>query len=563
MAFWIAALALAALAGLYIARPLAIGRKRAASRAAHDAQVFRDQLAEIEKDRERGVLSDAEAEAARIEVSRRLLAAVAESETAPDHPPAPKIASYALAAAVVAAAPLGGWALYEQIGAPGLPDMPFASRMDGERLPQEIAELRMAAEPADLPPNGEQVVAMIEEIEARVAENGASREDLFMLAQANSQIGRFGDAWRAYDRLLDTSNRDGPAAIFVALAESMILATRGYISPEAEDALNEALRRSPGDPIARYYMGAVYAQTGRPQSALETWIGLLADSPAEAPWRPSTIAQIDDLVQRTGLPAPEIPSPRVPTAEERESMTLNLISRLQTRLESDGGGPMDWAQLARSWRALGRDAEAEAAEAEAREALSDDPDALAAFEAALAAPVVEPPAPPHDSADPSAAVAALDARLREQGGDATAWARLVNSYAALGAMPAAQDAEARARAAFAEDPEQLAEFDAALGRTGADGLRGPSAEEVAAAAEMSAEDRTAMIRGMVEGLRERLYSEGGSGEEWARLIRALGVLGDPEGAADALDQGLAAHGEDAQTALMLRKIAIDSGVSVE
>ncbi|WP_108258339.1 hypothetical protein [Mangrovicoccus ximenensis] len=45
-------------------------------------------------------------------------------------------------------------------------------------------------------------------------------------------------------------------------------------------------------------------------------------------------------------------------------------------------------------------------------------------------------------------------------------------------------------------------------------------------------DRQAMIRGMVEGLAGRLADQGGSPEEWARLIGALGVLGETERAQD-------------------------------
>jgi cytochrome c-type biogenesis protein CcmH len=53
---------------------------------------------------------------------------------------------------------------------------------------------------------------------------------------------------------------------------------------------------------------------------------------------------------------------------------------------------------------------------------------------------------------------------------------------------------------------------------------GPSGEDIAAAAEMTAEDRQAMIEGMVAQLSDRLASEGGSVEDWERLIRSLAVL---------------------------------------
>ena len=55
--------------------------------------------------------------------------------------------------------------------------------------------------------------------------------------------------------------------------------------------------------------------------------------------------------------------------------------------------------------------------------------------------------------------------------------------------------------------------------------RGPSKDEIEAAGEISADDRQTMIESMVEGLAERLGTEGGPPEEWIKLLRALSVLG--------------------------------------
>lgn len=57
---------------------------------------------------------------------------------------------------------------------------------------------------------------------------------------------------------------------------------------------------------------------------------------------------------------------------------------------------------------------------------------------------------------------------------------------------------------------------------------GPTAGQVEAAQDMSPEDRVKMIRGMVSQLSERLTTEGGSAQEWARLIVAYGVLGETD-----------------------------------
>jgi cytochrome c-type biogenesis protein CcmH len=91
--------------------------------------------------------------------------------------------------------------------------------------------------------------------------------------------------------------------------------------------------------------------------------------------------------------------------------------------------------------------------------------------------------------------------------------------------------------------------------------RGPSLEQIEAAEGMSAEDRAEMIRGMVAGLSDRLATEGGTAEDWARLIRAYGVLED-RGAASAIWTEAEVHFQDRPDELaMIHAAARDAGVA--
>jgi cytochrome c-type biogenesis protein CcmH len=135
--------------------------------------------------------------------------------------------------------------------------------------------------------------------------------------------------------------------------------------------------------------------------------------------------------------------------------------------------------------------------------------------------------------------------------------------------PEAADAEVRARAALAGRPEALAAFEAGMAATagtpraapagGEPATRGPSAEDMAAAGAMSAEDRAAMVQGMVGGLRDRLYAQGGPAEQWAQLIRSLGVLGDRDGAAEALTKAREAHAADPVALALIEETARQAG----
>lgn len=475
MGFWIAAGVAALAAALWVARPLALGRRAARSRAAHDEQVFRDQLAEVDRDLDRGVLNPTEAEAARIEISRRLLGAADERARSADHQPAPLWASLALAAVVVVGAPGFAYFLYGGIGAPGLPDQPLASR-DESRPPQQVAEVR-APEAPPMPDMADaDTVALVDRLTAQLEGPDADRQGLYLLAQAQGRLGRFRESWRTYARLIEATGGDAPGGVFAAMAEAMILATAGYISPEAEAALTQALQRDPQSPIARYYMGSAFAQTGRPASAMETWGGLLADSPPDAPWVQPVRARIADLAAETGVAPPD----GVEVAAAPGGDVLQLTRGLDERLRAESGPPEAWAQLVRSYAALGMREDSLAAAQRARGALQGE--ALTRFEGMLDTEV---------------------------------------------AMP------------------------------------GPSAEDVAAAADMDPGDRQAMIRGMVEGLRDRLYDEGGSVDEWARLIRALGVLGETDGVVEAYERGAQDHAADASAIGFLRERALVAGAVIE
>ncbi|MCX7289207.1 MAG: c-type cytochrome biogenesis protein CcmI [Rhodobacterales bacterium] len=93
------------------------------------------------------------------------------------------------------------------------------------------------------------------------------------------------------------------------------------------------------------------------------------------------------------------------------------------------------------------------------------------------------------------------------------------------------------------------------------GLAGPSADDVAAASDMTPEDRQAMIEGMVAQLSERLASEGGDVEDWNRLIRSLAVLERLPEAQSIYDEAkVRFEGRPAELSF-LRLAAVETGLS--
>ncbi len=90
---------------------------------------------------------------------------------------------------------------------------------------------------------------------------------------------------------------------------------------------------------------------------------------------------------------------------------------------------------------------------------------------------------------------------------------------------------------------------------------GPTSDDVAAAADMTAEERAAFIRGMVDQLSDRLARDGGSVQEWARLIVALGVLGEIDRAAVILNEAHTVFATSPEALDTLGQAAINAGIS--
>lgn len=360
-AFYIVAGVLALLTGLALAWPLLRGRRAAASREAREAALYRDQLAEIERDLARGTLSAAEAESARAEVSRRLLAAAQRAEAAPAPGAAPARLSRALAVLALAAAPALG--LVVSLGL-GTPERAGEMRVPADlRLSQAEAEALVPAEAPEPPAELAEYAGLIGRLEKVMEQRPGDVQGLELLASGYVRLGRYAEGWRAYQRLIEAAGEAADAAQYAAMGEAMVLAAGGYVSPEAEAALAAALAREPELPIARYYQALAAAQEGRIDEAIAAWERLAAETPADAPWAgflDRTLTEARAL--RDGAPGPsaaEMAAAEALSAEDRAAMVEGMVARLEARLTSEGGAPEEWLRLMRAYVQLDRREDAE------------------------------------------------------------------------------------------------------------------------------------------------------------------------------------------------------------
>lgn len=378
--FWIVAVALALVCGGGIALAL-LGRGRTeAALERFDLAIYRDQLAAVDRDLARGVVTPEEAERLRVEIKRRILEAdrAAESGTATAAAPAALSGAVAVASVVVVAG--GALWLYDAIGAPGYPDLPLERRIAeataraAERPSQAEAEKEVPPTPAPEP--SEEFAGLMEKLRAAVAERPDDLRGQQLLAQNEARLGRFAEAHAAQERVLAILGDEAQASDWADYADLLILAAGGYVSPEAEVALGQALARDPRNGTARYYTGLMQMQTGRPDLGFQTWERLLRESRPEAPWVPPIRAQIEEAAMRAGIEyrvppmgagggGGAVPSGPGPTAadieaagemsaSDRMAMIESMVQGLNERLATEGGPPEDWARLIRAYGVLGR-----------------------------------------------------------------------------------------------------------------------------------------------------------------------------------------------------------------
>lgn len=325
---------------------LPLARARAAV-GGSDLAVYRDQLDEIGRDRDAGVIGAAEAEAARIEVSRRIIAA-AERDGATALEGAGGRRRVAALAALVAV-PLVAVVGYGLRGQPGYPGQPLAER-------------RQQA------PGQNDIATLIARIEAHLAANPEDGRGWEVVAPVYLRLGRAGEAVRARAnalRLLGaTADREAD------LAEAQVAAAGGVVTAEAKAGLERAIAQSADHPKAGYLLGLAAEQDGRPAEARAIWSRLIDIAPTNAPW----LGVLRSEVARLG-PAN---APR-PTASDIRGM----VDGLAARLAADGSDFDGWLRLVRSYSVLGEADKARAAAASARQRFGTEADKIGQLDALM------------------------------------------------------------------------------------------------------------------------------------------------------------------------------------
>lgn len=404
--FWAVTFALTLAVTLLLVRALTKGQKAGDDAAA--LKVYRDQLAEVDRDLARGVLTPAEAERLKTEVSRRLLDADRALRAAPAAASDSNLPVAALAIlAAIFAAVLG----YLWLGAPNYPDMPIKQRMalaeqDYLHRPDQATAEAQATETPATDVDAE-FLDLMTKLRAAIEARPDDQTGLDLLAKNEAKLGNFKAARKAMEHLVALKGNQATPADHLQLAQLQIMAAGGYVSPEAEQQLMLTLQGDPTNPLARYYTGLMFAQNQRPDRTFALWEPLLREGPDTAPWIEPIRANLPQLAEAAGIryqpPAPAAPMAGLkgPSAgdvaaagemsdQDRQAMIAGMVDKLQTRLAQEGGEPEEWAQLINALSVLGKMDEARAALNAANTAYAGDSTALATLAEAASVAGVTP-----------------------------------------------------------------------------------------------------------------------------------------------------------------------------
>lgn len=472
MTVWIVAVVMSLVAAAAIVLPLLRRRAQAADPAAYDIEVYKDQLEQVGQDYDRGLLTADQAQAAKTEISRRLLNADSRRQSPGAKMGVASGVSYAIVGLVALAVPAGALGLYAVRGAPDVAGRPYAERASeraqaaGERQPQSLD-------------------AAAATLAQRLAKKPDDLRGWLLLARTYMSMQRYPAAVSAYEKALglDAGNAD----ITSGYGEALFLAAGEVVTPASRSAFEETLKHNPKDPRARYYLALADFEAGDRKKALDGWTSLVGDSPADAPWLPAVRARAGEAAKALGIDVASVmPKPQPPRGEpeqteapaggpsredaaamaalspkERAERIKGMVDGLAAKLEENPRDFQGWMRLIRSYAVLKQKDKARAALAKAREVFKAAPFPLQRL-GSLAGELgleegSQPRGPTRAQMDAAkdmspedrqamieGMVAQLASRLKETPGDVQGWIRLARAYTVLKQNDKAKDALARA-----------------------------------------------------------------------------------------------------------------------
>ena len=323
----------------------------------------RAQLAEIDRDVERGFLPADQAAIARAEAARRLIGAADRDAPGADTSAFSASRRRLAAILIVVLVPAATVGFYTRLGSPQLPDQPLLSR-------------------AEDPNNPHMLEAAVAKIEQHLLKAPGDGEGYRVIAPAYMRLGRYDDAVRAYGEALRLLP-DNPATR-ADYGEALVTVAGGIVTAEARAAFEQSNAKDPNSAKTRVYLGLAAEQDGDVATATKLYQSVLDDDlPVKEAWT-RAVHQRLGLLAAKGAPPPQggqaAAIARMAPATQQAAIR-GMVDGLAARLAQNGDDQPGWLRLIRAWHVLQDDEKARNALAEARKALAGHADAAPTLDA--------------------------------------------------------------------------------------------------------------------------------------------------------------------------------------
>lgn len=328
-------------------------QKNAVDRSELSRAIFEDQLVEIDRDVRRGVISNIEATAARVEVSRNILRVARLGTSGTRKMDTTSWIGILLAALLVPAITFG---YYTQFGNPDVMSLSVADRAAARQERDEVVALASRLE-----------------TELQAHPEGGPSEGWILLGQARMRLGDYERAAYAYSVVADRDEAD--SAVFSMLAEALIAQEQGVVTPRADAAIARARELNPMNPAGTFYAALSLEQSGQVGPAHDLLIERLDLADGYYPWMdtliaqanrigasigrdPISVAQFAPMATQPGPTQDQVAAAQDMSEEDRAAFIASMVDRLATRLEDEPDDLDGWLRLANAYTVLGQQDEA-------------------------------------------------------------------------------------------------------------------------------------------------------------------------------------------------------------
>lgn len=322
--FWIGAAVCVAIAMALVLPALLRTRAGPGKAARRDVNiaVYRDQMKELESDRANGLVSEEQFQVAKVELEARL----ADDALAPDAGPEPgRESSPRLGYALGAILPIAAFGLYFILGNPtSLIEIASAPTRTEPALEAGMAEHDMAR--------------MLKQVEEKVVANPEDGQSWAILARSYSALGRWPEAWKAYQFAIELLPET--ASLLSGQAEALAIINGRVLKGQPMVLVKRALELDPEDVKALELAGYNALQESNHAEAVVYLQRLLKLLPPDTPYAANVQGAMLEAQRLASGGAPasppqQSPSAAAPASDQVIRGSLEITPELKARIGKD------------------------------------------------------------------------------------------------------------------------------------------------------------------------------------------------------------------------------------